>query len=617
MGIKILTMHKVLFFFVICTALSCCKRIEPMANKKIDMQVDGLYNKGDLTSGPIRMTFENGGLRYITYQGLEVIRGINFFVRDANWGTVPNTVEDTVYNSAGIGFHLNYQVKSFRDSIDFRWNCAVTANANEVAFDIAGKAHSNFKGNRLGFVLLHPNRMAGKSVEIEHSDGSKTMGIFPETISPHQPFKDIKGMHWEENGLAVNIEFSGEVFEMEDQRNWLDASYKTYCTPLERPFPVDISKGEEVHQKISITFSGRPQDDPVLVPKNQLLIGDKEYELPQIGLVANGTVLEERHIEDLKKLDLAHLRLEAKTHEGDWKNDFEKQTRQALQLGLPVELFIYSNAKEIGAHLREIITVSNFSKLDIKKVMAVDLDEISNSAGFIASFSKAVRRSLGEVPIGGGTDYYFTEVNRMRPPMDKIDYLSFSVHPQVHAFDDTSILETSSTFLDMGKSAKAISDGKPVHISPITLTGRLNPAATDANARFLTKVQRSDPRQSSELTALWTLLSIKYISEAEIDEITLFQTYGSEGILDSKKLFPVYKVLAFLAKMKEYEVLKTVSPYPQAYDGLVFQKGDEKYYVLLNLGSKEQVVKIKNRNLVLPEKGITIFDSDLNQVDLL
>ena len=30
---------------------------------------------------------------------------------------------------------------------------------------------------------------------------------------------------------------TGDVFEMEDQRNWTDASFKTYCTPLRQPFP--------------------------------------------------------------------------------------------------------------------------------------------------------------------------------------------------------------------------------------------------------------------------------------------------------------------------------------------------------------------------------------------
>jgi hypothetical protein len=33
---------------------------------------------------------------------------------------------------------------------------------------------------------------------------------------------------------------------MEDQRNWLDASFKTYSTPQERPKPVAVASGDRV-----------------------------------------------------------------------------------------------------------------------------------------------------------------------------------------------------------------------------------------------------------------------------------------------------------------------------------------------------------------------------------
>ena len=38
----------------------------------------------------------------------------------------------------------------------------------------------------------------------------------------------------------------GETFETEDQRNWSDASFKTYGTPLHLPFPVEVEEGTRV-----------------------------------------------------------------------------------------------------------------------------------------------------------------------------------------------------------------------------------------------------------------------------------------------------------------------------------------------------------------------------------
>ena len=39
----------------------------------------------------------------------------------------------------------------------------------------------------------------------------------------------------------------GDTFEMEDQRNWTDASYKTYVRPLALPWPYTLRAGEQ-HQ---------------------------------------------------------------------------------------------------------------------------------------------------------------------------------------------------------------------------------------------------------------------------------------------------------------------------------------------------------------------------------
>ena len=48
----------------------------------------------------------------------------------------------------------------------------------------------------------------------------------------------------------------GDTFEMEDQRNWTDASYKTYVRPLALPWPYLIAKGETIDQKVTLTVSG-------------------------------------------------------------------------------------------------------------------------------------------------------------------------------------------------------------------------------------------------------------------------------------------------------------------------------------------------------------------------
>ena len=80
---------------------------------------------------------------------------------------------------------------------------------------------------------------------------------FPADISPHQPAFDIAGLSWSHDGLDIDVRFAGDVFEMEDQRNWTDASYKTYSRPLALPFPYALAAGERVVQSIDDRASNR------------------------------------------------------------------------------------------------------------------------------------------------------------------------------------------------------------------------------------------------------------------------------------------------------------------------------------------------------------------------
>ena len=47
---------------------------------------------------------------------------------------------------------------------------------------------------------------------------------------------------------------NGDVFEMEDQRNWSDASYKTYVRPLSLPWPYVMEQGVVNRQSVELSI---------------------------------------------------------------------------------------------------------------------------------------------------------------------------------------------------------------------------------------------------------------------------------------------------------------------------------------------------------------------------
>src|SRR6202040_2826659 len=130
-----------------------------------------------------------------------------------------------------------------QDDIEYFWNGLITGtSAGAVRFEFDGVARSSFMRNRIGFGVLPPiAECAGQPCVIDGADGSKQPGRFPDLISPNQPFLNMRAIsHQVAPGVSAEVRFEGDIFEMEDQRNWTDASFKTYCTPLGLPFPAKV-----------------------------------------------------------------------------------------------------------------------------------------------------------------------------------------------------------------------------------------------------------------------------------------------------------------------------------------------------------------------------------------
>ena len=52
--------------------------------------------------------------------------------------------------------------------------------------------------------------------------------------------------------MKADVRMEGDTFEMEDHRNWTDASFKTYVRPLALPWPYTLPKGETFKQSVTL-----------------------------------------------------------------------------------------------------------------------------------------------------------------------------------------------------------------------------------------------------------------------------------------------------------------------------------------------------------------------------
>ncbi|MEE2754568.1 MAG: hypothetical protein VX910_11340 [Candidatus Latescibacterota bacterium] len=585
------------------------------------MPTDGQYLRGtddklperiELQAGPLSMCFEPeiGFLRYIRLGDQEILRGLYSAVRDHNWDTIAPEITNLRITRGEGSFEVTFDVSHVERDIDFKWHGSITGQSSgTVSFGMDGEAHSTFRRNRVGFCVLHsPAHVAGKLCLLEKDDGSSEEGRFPDAISPHQPFVDLRAIsHTVIPGVQAEVRFEGDVFEMEDQRNWTDASYKTYCTPLVIPYPVEVELGTKISQKVTISLKG--EVDPVGGEESgDTVLSVKPADvrsIPTIGLciAADNQELTDSQINALESMHLDHLRCDVSLAEAAWEAGLKQAARQASAIGARLEIALYVS-DAASAELKTFVDVLGEYDVEVSRFLLFHVAELATDRKWIAVAREALKQF--DAPLVSGANAYFTELNRNRPALDALDGVCYSLNPQVHAFDDASLMETPIAQGWTVESARSFAKKLPIHVGPITLSPRFNPNATglDLEQAFGRLPSDVDTRQMSLLGAAWTVGSLKYLTESRAASLTYFETVGWKGIMDTEAgssapfpavpdgVFPMAHVFTWFGGMSAGELLVTESSNHRCVDGLTLRQNNWVRFLIANQTAEPQKVRI-------------------------
>ena len=563
-----------------------------------------------LVAGPLTLEYSEGSLWNISNGSEEVIRRIYLVFQDINWTSRPFIIKDEIWEVADRSFSAKIKAQGSHDAKDLSVELEITGSeSGEITYGFSASTAVSFMRNRLGLCLLHPVAgLAGRECELTKADGAVEISRFPDAISPNQPFLNLSGIsHKLQSGQVVSVNFKGEIFESEDHRNWSDASYKTYCTPISLPFPAQVTPGETLSQKITISISG---EHTTAISKNEsavITVGAEEIELPEIGLglsedPAHLIVSEYAGFEDLA---IKHLRL-ALNGNSQIRSAVEKALLVTQQLKIDLDLAIKAESpQQLKAILEPIIEFKD----QIRSFYIFSASEKTTPIGFI----QAAEELLGDKSkIIGGTDLYFTELNRNQGSVDFIDQVNFSINPQVHSFDDRTLIQNTASQKAIATNAHRIAKGKKVSIGPITLRPRYNPNATQPNKDLSNTALPSsvDARQRTWLAEGWTAMSIRSIAESEsISTLTYFETLGWRGIRElstgsedalnfaskAGEEFPVWRLFKNLKGFTHAR--PTASSLPELVDCLIVTSGQKVKVILVNFSTIEQEVKFSGIDL--------------------
>jgi D-apionolactonase len=577
---------------------------------------DPLPERRLLHAGPLSAVLESGTLRSIKVGGTEIIRGIYSTVRDRNWGTVePQLRAYEVVEQDGT-FDVRFTAEHESSDVDFAWDGRIIGMSDGVIrFTMNGQARRDFLRNRIGFCVLHSMDLAGVPLEVKTPEGTVS-GHFPTRISPHQPFHDIVSMRYQVSEGNVEIEFEGDLFEMEDQRNWTDASYKTFCTPLRLPFPVKIRRGERVAQSVTVRVMGAPS--PLSVEKSRASRADVSVGsgaigcLPPIGLILPSEEAPpgDVDLERLRGLRLAHVHLDLDLKVAGWEQVLREAAKQASAIGAPLELEIVTGDE--GEGVEALVEVLARHSIPTARLFLFPTSGFTTTRRVMARGREAIKSAGIGVPAGGGSRAYFAEFNRADLPVDLMEIATYPINPQVHTFDNTSMVENMAAQAATVETARAIlgqaPSGCPLSVGPITLKSRFNPVASgpEPEPGPGELPDSVDVRQMSLFAAGWTVGSIHHLAAAGVSSLTYYETTGWRGVMERANaplrqgfpsrpgmLFPLYHVFADVGEFAGTSVLPVRVGNPLALEALAL-RADHRFLLLIaNLTNEHQSVSVE------------------------
>jgi D-apionolactonase len=501
-----------------------------------------------LRAGRLSAVLDGVDLRFIRWGDVEMARRIYVGVRALDWSTVlPDVLEVQVDETDDV-FKVQSRCRHVDDSIGFLWTGNMVGTSDGVlTYEMAGEAEADFEYAKVGICIHHPLTTVGRPYYGETPAGA-VAGHFAAAIAPQIHVGEVDLPIFppvlsltiaQTDALSIEVSFAGERFELEDQRNWSDASFKSYSLPADLGYRFRASAGEHIRDRVQITAHGdapsatATTDDTVVVE----LGAPTGRGLPPIGLGFSGTPAEREELELLRAIPPAHLRGDVHLGCEGWPAALGSAGSEAQRIGCPLELAIFlahDPERELAALAAELPPLGSA----VARVIVLHESEEATRPIWLAAARGQLGAALPGASFFGGTNANFNELNRNRECVAGADGVAYPVNPQVHAFDDLSLMENIAGQPEALTTLRTFTS-LPVAVSPIAL--RLP-------STFI------DPRHSTQLAAAWMLASVAALSRGGADSLTYFETTGPCGIIQGAP-YPVHGVFAGLRGWSDGELV--------------------------------------------------------------
>jgi hypothetical protein len=583
-----------------------------------------------LSAGPISVELDNGQLRYLKVNGIEVLRAVGFLVRDENWGTYTPALTGLTVDERADGFSVKYHAVCRRPGQEIAFDASIEGKVDgSLTFSATATPKTDFLTARTGFVVLHPLKgVVGNAVEVEHVDGKIEKSKFPERVNPIQPFLNIRALtHEVMPGVKAAVRFEGDTWEMEDHRNWTDASFKTYVRPLILPWPYTLKAGEPVTQSVSVKLIGTP---PKAAKGGQakgveVKLGAASRKALQpvgIGMPADEIEHATARLDLLRAVGPKFLQCHFDPRRKHGLEQLYGYRVLCEQIGAKCLLeIVVESVDGYKAELARLADLVRQSGLELAAVAVCPVGDLKSvlpggprpPAPPLEDLYAAARAAFPDVRIGGGMFSFFTELNRKRPPAQLLDFVMNTTCPIVHAADDRSVMETVEALPYQVKTAQSYIGKTPHRVGPSAIGCRDNPhgatfTPNPDNERVC--LAQMDPRQRGLFAAAWGLAYLATLARTDVEAMSLGAPTGPLGIiyrktdyaqpwydsLSAPAVYPLYHVVSGLAHGIGSKLVAADSSDAAKVQTLAYRAKKGTTVWLANLTADEQTVALRGES---------------------
>jgi hypothetical protein len=408
---------------------------------------------------------------------------------------------------------------------------------------------------------------------------------------------------------------------MEDQRNWSDASFKTYCRPLSLPRPYTLSAGEVQRQDIHIRLRGAPSTQPSsAVGSPGIDLRPVAETVPHIAVAIDDRAIPNQSTHQIiRLLKPAILQLRVRPETAPAVCESARAILAASPAEIELEIVVPSAADPETA-LAGVAADCRNASVAVARVLALPeayLQSYQPSGPWPEGprpqdLVKHARQAFPQAGVGGGVLTYFTELNRCRPVPAACDYVTHGSTAITHAADDGSVIESLEGLSHIYRSARALAGGKDYRLGLVAIGMRTNPygaGVMEDPRQCRVAMAGADPRQHGLFAAAWAVGAMAATEGHNVSSLALSALVGPFGVIHRPEssaqpiyrdsgaymVYPLFHVVRFLSAMGGAARLA----FPPPGNGIVGVASTSRrgsHLILANLGASAS-------RLALPQKA--------------